>query len=84
MYVVLSPVGPYFSKGFSPVKLFADNVHVRSHLGGTGAYKLGSNYAGTIQPQQEAAKKGYDQILWLRDGLITEVGQMNLFCLWKV
>jgi branched-chain amino acid aminotransferase len=30
-----------------------------------------------------ASKKGYDQILWLRDGLVTEVGQMNLFCLWK-
>jgi branched-chain amino acid aminotransferase len=83
LYVVLSPVGPYFAQGFKPVKLFADTVHTRAHLGGTGAFKLGCNYACTIAPQQASALKGYDQILWLRDGYITEVGQMNLFCLWK-
>jgi branched-chain amino acid aminotransferase len=62
LFAVLSPVGPYFAKGFKPVKLFADTVNVRSHLGGTGSYKLGCNYASTIQPQLEAAKLGYDQV----------------------
>lgn len=42
---------------------------------------LTSNYAPTIAPQVEAAKKGYTQILWLfgKDHYITEVGTMNMF-----
>jgi branched-chain amino acid aminotransferase len=48
---------------------------------GTGAYKLGSNYAPGIVPQRLAAKIGYDQNLWLLgpDHLLTEVGTMNIF-----
>src|SRR5258707_10356067 len=50
-------------------------------LKGTGAYKLGVNYAPGILPQKEAAQKGYAQNLWLHgpEHLLTEVGTMNLF-----
>ena len=41
-----------------------------------------SNYAPTIQPAMEAGKKGFQQILWLLDDYVTEVGTMNLFCFW--
>jgi len=81
--VIMSPVGPYFKEGFKPVKLFADTTHVRSWPGGSGAFKLASNYAPTIQPQTLAAQKGYNQIMWLLEGKITEVGTMNLLCLWR-
>lgn len=49
--------------------------------GGTGGYKLGSNYAGGVVPQQKAAALGYQQILWLygEEHRLTEVGTMNLF-----
>lgn len=50
-------------------------------LSGTGAYKLGVNYAPGILPQKEAADMGYAQNLWLHgpEHYLTEVGTMNLF-----
>ncbi|ETW09927.1 branched-chain amino acid aminotransferase [Aphanomyces invadans] len=84
VYVILSPVGPYYPEGFNPVKLFADDKYVRAWPGGTGNTKVGGNYGPTIMPQMEAAKKGYSQILWLfgEDHLVTEAGTMNLFVFW--
>ncbi|KAK5580674.1 hypothetical protein RB653_000697 [Dictyostelium firmibasis] len=83
MFVIASPVGPYYPEGFKPVKLIADDQYVRAWAGGSGAFKLGSNYAPTIFPQLEAAKKGYSQVLWLLNDYVTEVGTMNMFVYWK-
>jgi len=83
LFVISSPVGPYYPTGFKPVRLLADDANVRAWVGGTGNYKLGANYAGGIQPQAEAAAKGFSQILWLLGDRVTEVGTMNLFVLWK-
>ncbi|KAJ9469669.1 hypothetical protein DIPPA_00128, partial [Diplonema papillatum] len=84
LFMIMSPVGPYWKEGFKPVKLFADNVNVRAWKGGTGAYKLGANYGPTIHPAVDAASHGYQQILWLGPGdSITEVGAMNLFVVFK-
>jgi len=76
-----SPVGPYYSTGFKPVKLYATTKDVRAWPGGTGGYKLGSNYAAGVVPQQQAAALGYQQILWLfgPEHRLTEVGTMNLW-----
>ncbi|KAM9955859.1 hypothetical protein ACTFIW_002064 [Dictyostelium discoideum] len=83
MFVIASPVGPYYPEGFKPVKLIADDQYVRAWAGGSGAFKLGSNYAPTIFPQLEAAKKGFSQVLWLLNDYVTEVGTMNMFVYWK-
>jgi len=85
LYVICSPVGPYYPEGFKPVKLLADPHHVRAWPGGTGNYKVGGNYAPTIQVQRAAAKRGYNQIMWLfgPDHHVTEVGTMNQFFFWK-
>jgi len=89
LYVVLTPTGPYFKAagGAKGISLLAVSETVRSWPGGTGAYKLGLNYAPGFKPQQEALKRGYQQILWLleEDGQprITEVGAMNVFCVVK-
>lgn len=85
LFVILSPVGPYFKSGFKPVSLEADPNKVRAWPGGTGTYKLGLNYAPTLQPQMEAATRGYSQNLWLfgEEHLLTEVGNMNLFVVLK-
>jgi hypothetical protein len=42
---------------------------------GTGAYKLGLNYAPGVLPQKEAAALGYVQNLWLHgpEHYLTEV-----------
>lgn len=85
LYVICSPTGPYFPTGYKPISLWAEMDAVRSWPGGTGAYKLGINYAPCFKPQREAAKKGYQQILWIlgENRQITEVGQMNFFAVFR-
>jgi len=85
LYVITSPVGPYYPSGFKPVKLLADPKYVRAWPGGTGGSKVGSNYGPTIRPQREAAAKGFAQILWLfgPNYEVTEVGTMNQFFFWR-
>eukprot|EP00298_Acanthocystis_sp_HF-20_P015663 c21219_g1_i1.p1 GENE.c21219_g1_i1~~c21219_g1_i1.p1 ORF type:complete len:399 (+),score=145.71 c21219_g1_i1:1862-3058(+) len=84
IFVILSPVGPYFKTGFRAVRLNADPTYVRSWPGGTGDIKCGGNYAGTIAPQRESESKGFNQILWLfgPEHYVTEVGTMNQFFYW--
>lgn len=85
LYVILSPVGPFFSTGsFNPVSLWADPKYVRAWKGGTGDCKMGGNYGASIFAQYEAIDYGCQQVLWLygEDQQITEVGTMNLFLYW--
>lgn len=85
IFVIVGPVGPYFATGsFNPVSLLADPAFVRAWKGGVGAYKMGGNYGPTIAVQNEAMKRGCQQVLWLYgpDEEITEVGTMNLFTYW--
>nr|XP_046270128.1 branched-chain-amino-acid aminotransferase, mitochondrial [Scatophagus argus] len=85
IFVIISPVGPYFATGsFNPVSLLADPSFVRAWKGGVGAYKMGGNYGPTIAVQNEAVKRGCQQVLWLygEQEEITEVGTMNLFIYW--
>lgn len=84
LFIINSPVGPYYPNGFKPVRLMVDTEHRRAWPGGTGAYKLGSNYAGPIYHQRECAKQGFQQVLWLGPGdVVDEVGAMNFMILWK-
>ncbi|XP_069618919.1 branched-chain-amino-acid aminotransferase, cytosolic isoform X2 [Ranitomeya imitator] len=85
IYVILSPVGPYFSSGaFTPISLWADPKYVRAWKGGTGDSKIGGNYGNSLFAQYEAQGCGCQQVLWLygEDEQITEVGTMNLFLFW--
>lgn len=85
LYVILSPVGPYFKTGtLSPVALLADPSFVRAWPGGCGDFKMGGNYGPTILAQQHAEMQGLHQVLWLfgEDRQVTEVGTMNIFMLW--
>ena len=54
---------------------------MRAVRGGTGFTKCAGNYAASILAGEEAAKKGYAQVLWL-DGVerkyVEEVGSMNM------
>ncbi|RMX42868.1 hypothetical protein pdam_00005140 [Pocillopora damicornis] len=85
LYVILSPVGPYFKTGtFSPVALLADPSFVRAWPGGVGDCKMGGNYGPTILAQRHAEMQGLQQVLWLygEERQITEVGTMNIFMFW--
>jgi branched-chain amino acid aminotransferase len=81
LYVIASPVGPYYPTGFKAVSLEATDYAVRAWPGGVGDKKLGANYAPCILPQLRAAKRGFHQNLWLfgPEEYVTEVGTMNLF-----
>ncbi|KAL2830646.1 aminotransferase [Aspergillus pseudoustus] len=81
LFVIASPVGPYYPTGFKAVSLEATDYAVRAWPGGVGDKKLGANYAPCIVPQLEAASRGFQQNLWLfgEEEYVTEVGTMNLF-----
>lgn len=81
-FIILSPVGAYYSEGFNPVKIWVTKDHVRAVRGGVGFVKTAGNYAASLFAGEEAHKNGYTQVLWL-DGVelkyIEEVGSMNIF-----
>ncbi|KAI1974694.1 branched-chain-amino-acid transaminase bat2 [Ophidiomyces ophidiicola] len=81
IFVIASPVGPYYPTGFKAVSLEATDYAVRAWPGGVGDKKLGANYAPCIVPQLEASSRGFQQNLWLfgEEQYLTEVGTMNLF-----
>jgi branched-chain amino acid aminotransferase len=81
LFVIASPVGPYYPTGFKAISLEATDYAVRAWPGGVGDKKLGANYAPCIVPQLEAASRGFQQNLWLfgEEEYVTEVGTMNLF-----
>jgi len=89
LYLICSPVGPYYPEGFKPISLLASDQYVRAWPGGVGDKKLGSNYGPTIRPSAEAISSGYSQIMWLLpdaksdDFIVSEVGTMNQFFFWK-
>lgn len=80
--IICSPVGAYYEAGLAPVKIYVEQNYVRAVTGGTGFTKAAANYAISLKAQDEAAKQGYEQVLWL-DGVhrkyIEEVGAMNVF-----
>ena len=57
LFVIASPVGPYYPTGFKPVSLFADSTNKRAWPGGVGSFKVGGNYGPTILPAKEAMEK---------------------------
>lgn len=81
LYVIASPVGPYYPTGFKAISLEATDYAVRAWPGGVGDKKLGANYAPCIVPQREAMSRGFQQNLWLfgDEEYVTEVGTMNMF-----
>jgi len=81
-YIILSPVGPYFSEGFKPISIFVEPEYIRAVKGGTGEAKTGGNYAASLLALQNALKAGCDQVLWLdtiEHKYVEEVGTMNQF-----
>jgi len=81
-FIILSPVGAYYSQGFNPVKILVSDKYVRAVPGGVGFAKTGGNYAASTLAEKEAKEMGYTQVLWLdavERSFIEEVGAMNIF-----
>lgn len=81
-FIITSPVGPYYSEGFNPVKIWIERNRVRASVDGLGDIKAGANYAASLAASTEAKKNSYAQVLWLDSTerkYIEEVGTMNVF-----
>jgi branched-chain amino acid aminotransferase len=84
-FTVLCPVEGYFaSEDPRGVRIRTETRYVRSAPGGTGAVKCAGNYAASLLAQQEAAKEGFDQVLWMdavERRFVEEIGAMNVMFL---
>ncbi len=81
LYVLVSPVGDYFTGGARPLKLLVEDRRARSteQLGST---KTGGNYAAALGPTLDAkAEFGVDQVLFCPNGDVQETGASNFLLL---
>jgi len=80
--VFVTPVGPYFKEGFNPIKIAIVRDTDRSAPQGTGMYKVGGNYAASLQGVKRTKEAGYAQPLYLdakEKKYIDEIGAANFF-----
>lgn len=79
------PVGPYFKGGMKPVNFMVSDYD-RAAPNGTGAQKVGGNYAGSLLAQKKAKKLGFADAIFLDPAThtkIEEVGSANFFGITK-
>lgn len=79
------PVGAYFKGGMQPVNFTIADMD-RAAPNGTGAAKVGGNYAGSLLPHEDAVKKGFADCIYLDPAThtkIEEVGAANFFGITK-
>jgi branched-chain amino acid aminotransferase len=84
--VIASPVGPYFTGGLKPVKIWIALDSSRAGKHGTGEAKTGGNYAASLLAQSEGYENGCSQVMFLdaeSGTYIEELGGMNLFFVYK-
>lgn len=80
--VFVTPVGPYFKEGFNPIKIAIVRDTDRTAPNGTGMYKVGGNYAASLQGIKRTKEAGYAQPLYLdakEKKYIDEIGAANFF-----
>ncbi len=80
--VFVTPVGPYFKEGFKPTPMAIMREFDRAAPLGTGTYKVGGNYAASMQSGTLAAKMGYSAVVYLdakKKKYIDECGPANFF-----
>ena len=74
--VITSPVGGYFE---GEIRLGICEHYQQGSKKSANAFKIGANYAPTIQVTSEMKNRGLNQSLWLHDGYISESGATNIF-----
>ncbi len=75
--LIASPSDAYYT---SPISIMVERKQSRAANGGTGAEKVGGNYAGSLQATERCIKAGFDQPLWLDAAshtLVEELSGMN-------
>ncbi|GAX47533.1 branched-chain amino acid aminotransferase [Pseudolactococcus reticulitermitis] len=80
------PVGNYFKGGLTPTNFIVSRDFDRAAPHGTGAAKVGGNYAASLLPGQKAHDAGYSDVIYLDPAThtkIEEVGSANFFGITK-
>jgi branched-chain amino acid aminotransferase len=75
--LIASPSDAYYT---SPISVMIERQQSRAANGGTGAEKVGGNYAGSLQATERCIQAGFDQPLWLDAAthqLVEELSGMN-------
>ena len=82
--VLVTPVGPYFKEGFKPTNICIMREFDRVAPKGTGRWKVGGNYAASLQAGEKAHELGYSAVLYLdprEKKYIYECGPANFFAI---
>jgi branched-chain amino acid aminotransferase len=77
-----TPVGPYFKEGFNPVSIQIVRDYDRAAPLGTGTYKVGGNYAASLNAMKRGKDEGFSSVLFLdakEKRYIDECGPANFF-----
>ena len=60
--LLASPSDAYYA---SPIRIMIERENCRAARGGTGAAKVGGNYAASLLANENCVSHGFDQSLWL-------------------
>ncbi len=80
--IFVSPVGPYFKGGMTPIDVVIDIDYDRAAPRGTGRAKCGGNYAASLYAGERAHENGFSNVLFLdaaEHKYIEECGAANFF-----
>ncbi|CQR24494.1 branched-chain-amino-acid transaminase [Streptococcus varani] len=80
--VFAMPVGNYFKGGLAPTNFLIQDEYDRAAPHGTGAAKVGGNYAASLLPGKKAKNTGFSDVIYLDPAThtkIEEVGSANFF-----
>jgi branched-chain amino acid aminotransferase len=80
--VFVTPVGPYFKEGFTPVDLLVCRDSDRAAPLGTGHIKVGGNYAASLVSLEKSHEQGFASVIYLdakEKKYLDECGPANFF-----
>lgn len=82
--IMVTPVGPYFKEGFRPTNICIMRDFDRVAPKGTGRWKVGGNYAASLEAGEKAHELGYSAVLYLdprEKKYLDECGPANFFAI---
>jgi len=82
--VLVTPVGPYYKGGLTPVRLIVEEQIDRAAPGGVGDAKCGGNYAAGMRATLPVKEKGYAEVLYLdcrEKKYLDESGSSNFYAI---
>lgn len=79
--ILASPSDAYYADA---IRIMIERENCRAARGGTGAEKVGGNYAASLMPNANCVQRGFDQSLWLdpsNSANVEELSAMNFMAI---